>query len=291
VFTRLYPAPDLVICLDAPGQVLFDRKGEGTVLELERRRRGYLRMGERFARFERVDATLPFEEVYDQVATRILRFHGERARLRRGRALARWLEARTARFRAAVDTVRTRFLCKAMDAALTSGRHPSGLDAAEPVAALPRPRSGYERVRGLVRAAACAVPGGAEHIRRALLKPEALPFDATAEPIAFGSGSTVFRLGHSQGAAPRVLKVYRRTLGQPPDALQQLARQFRAKYATMLRWYGRADFVVPTYFIILHSPLRGYAAVACVQPYLDLGRTSWPTRTRKSSRSSPRTRG
>jgi thymidylate kinase len=39
--TRLVPTPDAVVVLDAPGQVLFDRKGEHTPERLERWRQGY----------------------------------------------------------------------------------------------------------------------------------------------------------------------------------------------------------------------------------------------------------
>jgi thymidylate kinase len=42
VLSRLYPRPDLVIYLDAPAEILLERKGEGTLDSLERRRREYL---------------------------------------------------------------------------------------------------------------------------------------------------------------------------------------------------------------------------------------------------------
>jgi thymidylate kinase len=72
--TRLYPSPDLVIFLDAPGEVLFARKGESSPAELERRRQGFLRQGERLPNFVRVDATRPLEVVYQEVAEHIVRF-------------------------------------------------------------------------------------------------------------------------------------------------------------------------------------------------------------------------
>ena len=73
--THLYPSPDLVIFLDAPGDVLFARKGELSAAELERRRQGFLRQGERLPNFVRVDATLPLETVYWEVAGHVVRFH------------------------------------------------------------------------------------------------------------------------------------------------------------------------------------------------------------------------
>lgn len=75
---HLYPRPDLVIFLDAPGAVLFARKGESTEEELERRRQAFLRQGERIPNFVRVDATRPLEVVYAEIADRVLEFHRRR---------------------------------------------------------------------------------------------------------------------------------------------------------------------------------------------------------------------
>jgi thymidylate kinase len=71
--TYLYPRPDLVIFLDAPGEVLFARKGELSVVELERRRQGFLLQGKRIANFVRVDATKPLADVYDELVGHIAR--------------------------------------------------------------------------------------------------------------------------------------------------------------------------------------------------------------------------
>ena len=51
-----YPRPGRVICLDAPGQVLFARKPEASPEWLERRRQGYLALGAVVPRFVVVDA-------------------------------------------------------------------------------------------------------------------------------------------------------------------------------------------------------------------------------------------
>ena len=47
LLTHAYPKPDLVICLDAPGQVLFDRKHEASAEWLEQRRRAVPPVGHR----------------------------------------------------------------------------------------------------------------------------------------------------------------------------------------------------------------------------------------------------
>jgi len=71
--TNLYPMPDIVIFLDAPGAVLYARKGESTVEELERRRQAFLSHGRRLPCFQRVDATRPLPEVYAEVTSHIVR--------------------------------------------------------------------------------------------------------------------------------------------------------------------------------------------------------------------------
>jgi thymidylate kinase len=78
--THLYPGPDLVIFLDAPGELLFSRKGESTVEELERRRQAFLQAGRRLPAFVRVDATRPVLEVYSEVAGHVIGLSGRARR-------------------------------------------------------------------------------------------------------------------------------------------------------------------------------------------------------------------
>lgn len=68
ILGRFYPRPDLVIYLDAPGEVLLARKGEGTVEALERRRGEYRAIAREVGDFVEVDATRPLDEVVDEVA-------------------------------------------------------------------------------------------------------------------------------------------------------------------------------------------------------------------------------
>jgi thymidylate kinase len=76
VLRRFFPRPSLVIFLDAPGAVLFARKGESSIEELERRRQAFLRQGQRLRRFVRVDATKSPDDVYDEVLFHVLRRTG-----------------------------------------------------------------------------------------------------------------------------------------------------------------------------------------------------------------------
>lgn len=71
----LYPRPDMVIMLDAPPEVLFERKGEGTIELLERRRQEYLQFGEIMNNFHVVDATQPLNDVVSDVSSIIQDFH------------------------------------------------------------------------------------------------------------------------------------------------------------------------------------------------------------------------
>jgi thymidylate kinase len=72
---RLYPRPDLVVCLDAPAETLAQRKQEAGVEWLEGRRRQYLEMSKVFPNFVVVDAAGPLAEVTDEIARVILDFH------------------------------------------------------------------------------------------------------------------------------------------------------------------------------------------------------------------------
>ena len=75
LLTRLYPRPDLVVFLDAPPEVLFARKGEGTIASLQRRRGEYRRLGATLTRFAVVETTQPLDAVVTEVEG-IIRAHG-----------------------------------------------------------------------------------------------------------------------------------------------------------------------------------------------------------------------
>lgn len=84
VLSRLYPKPDLVIYLDAPAEILFERKGEGTVESLERRRREYLALGKVLDEFAVVDASRSLEAVTRDVAAEIEAYSRGRAEVGKG---------------------------------------------------------------------------------------------------------------------------------------------------------------------------------------------------------------
>ena len=78
IVKRISREPDLVICLDAPGDVVFRRKGEFTPDFLEMRREQY-RDFERIVRhFELVNADRDLPLVVNDVGRAIVRFHQNR---------------------------------------------------------------------------------------------------------------------------------------------------------------------------------------------------------------------
>jgi thymidylate kinase len=76
---QLYPRPDLVICLDAPAEVLFARKREGTVEAIEQRRQEYLPLATLVENFVLVDVSQPEETVARQVTELVRDFYFARS--------------------------------------------------------------------------------------------------------------------------------------------------------------------------------------------------------------------
>lgn len=68
---RFYPRPDLVIFLDAPIEILYARKPEWPIEELDRRRQILNAAGRRVPNVFRIDATQPLDAVYGQVTKTI----------------------------------------------------------------------------------------------------------------------------------------------------------------------------------------------------------------------------
>jgi thymidylate kinase len=68
ILKRITPEPDLIVLLDAPAEVMHERKGEHDVHTLRRLRAGYLALADRDARMVVVDATQPREDVTRQVS-------------------------------------------------------------------------------------------------------------------------------------------------------------------------------------------------------------------------------
>ena len=74
VLQRVFSKPELVIFLDAPSEVLFARKGEGTVELLEHRRQDYLKVKGEFRHFRTVDVRQSVDQVTEEVIQHLVDF-------------------------------------------------------------------------------------------------------------------------------------------------------------------------------------------------------------------------
>jgi len=72
MLAKLYPKPELILFLDASPEVLFDRKREGSIELLEKRRQEYIRLSRVVESFHTLDASQPIEIVAQQATNLIL---------------------------------------------------------------------------------------------------------------------------------------------------------------------------------------------------------------------------
>jgi thymidylate kinase len=75
---RIYPRPDLVVYLEAPAELLYARKGEGTLESLAAQCRSYQGLEAVVPHFVRVDAQQELEKVIEDVQRAICAFHEKR---------------------------------------------------------------------------------------------------------------------------------------------------------------------------------------------------------------------
>jgi thymidylate kinase len=72
---KIYPRPDFVIFLDAPAEVFFARKPEGTLESCERRRQEYIQLRNVVKNWAVVDVSQPVDKVVSEVSKLIVKFH------------------------------------------------------------------------------------------------------------------------------------------------------------------------------------------------------------------------
>jgi thymidylate kinase len=80
LLVQLAPRPGLILLLDAPGELMFARKGENTVEVLEERRQAYLDLARRDGDFVVLDAASPAEDVAREAVSAIWRRLGATTR-------------------------------------------------------------------------------------------------------------------------------------------------------------------------------------------------------------------
>jgi broad-specificity NMP kinase len=71
---KVYSKPDLVIFLNAPAEVLYERKHEVDVEYLKTRTETFLKVGKALKNFVIVDTTQPIEKVFNEVNNTIIDF-------------------------------------------------------------------------------------------------------------------------------------------------------------------------------------------------------------------------
>jgi hypothetical protein len=178
------------------------------------------------------------------------------------RAAARGIRARV------LDELRSRYMLRTCDAVLTAALpgHLAGEGG-------DRSRSNYEHIRAAIGAASRLSPAAIQRLRGALMTSLFLPFlDGEAELLGFGSAATVFLLRPAEsgtGAPALVLKVFRKTLGRRVDHAVELVSGIRARHDAVAADYHDCSLVVPAHFVVLHGPVLGRAAGACIQPYVE----------------------
>jgi hypothetical protein len=167
-----------------------------------------------------------------------------------------------------LELVRSRIVLKALDALMTAPLRPRRSLFSDCRRMLDPRSPNYERTACLAGLADRIVPGFSARLSQTLIHPARLPLVTTqVELLSFGSGATVLLLNTPVG--PRVLKIYRRSLGRSPESLLELAKAFRRKHEIISQWYNREfDLVLPTDFLVLHGPLLSSPAVAALQPYI-----------------------
>ncbi len=80
ILDNCFPKPDLVFFLDAPAEVLYERKGELTPDYLNRQREAFQELAKMSRGFVRIDANQPLETVVDEVRRHITEFRATRHR-------------------------------------------------------------------------------------------------------------------------------------------------------------------------------------------------------------------
>jgi len=80
---HVFPKPDLVVCLDAPAEVLYARKPEGTLERVRQKRKESLATLNALPNCLVVDATRPLDEVVSEVAAAVRSLYERRMQERR----------------------------------------------------------------------------------------------------------------------------------------------------------------------------------------------------------------
>jgi thymidylate kinase len=78
IYDTIYPKPDVVFFLDAPPEVLYERKKEVSIDNLIWQRQIILKQCEKIHHFIWLDATQPLDKILEEVSQRILEFYNSK---------------------------------------------------------------------------------------------------------------------------------------------------------------------------------------------------------------------
>jgi hypothetical protein len=182
---------------------------------------------------------------------------------------ARALETRGA---ALAREVQSRFVFRTLDAVVTAPLAPRRATGLAQVL-LPLRQPHYRRVQSAVNYVETLCPRLIRGTRRWLVRSDRLALTGYRgpEPLGFGAACTAFNLPAQPAVDCRtdaVLRVVRSTLGRPTQAATAAAREARGRYRRISRLYQGGDLILPTSFLVMHTPLLGRTAAVSIQPRL-----------------------
>jgi hypothetical protein len=174
---------------------------------------------------------------------------------------------------ARVEAIRSQLVFRALDAFLTASLTPITCAGLKHIV-LPVRQAHYKRVQAVANTLEVLSPDLVSRVRDALIRAQRLPLAGYGRPdlLGYGAGCTAYRLPaqplRQAAGQDAVLKVVRRTLGRHPGAALAAARESREAYRRISRLFRGTDLILPTSFVVLHSPLLGRPAAATLQPLL-----------------------
>lgn len=144
--------------------------------------------------------------------------------------------------------------------------HPSTTAPSRPFR---RPDSSrFNRAASIVRIIDRVIPGVSKRLSRRIYINSQFPWSpVSTELIARGSGAAVFKLNWSSG--PKVVRIYRRSLGHSLDGLLRVASYYQNRYRLLCGWYGGSLGLIPEMeFLVLKGPHLVGPVAASLQPYI-----------------------
>lgn len=129
-------------------------------------------------------------------------------------------------------------------------------------------RSRFNRAVSIIHMIDRVIPGVSQRLSRRLYLDSRFPWrPVSTELIARGSGAAVFKLNWSHG--PKVVRIYRRSLGRSLDGLLKVAAYYQSRYRMLSQWYGGPLELIPEMeFLVLQGPYLVGPVAASLQPYI-----------------------